>query len=102
MRVRAEGYGAVDLDFTDQPPPSGIRLDPARRIAVRHGSSPAAAAKPVRRGSPPESTRKRPARPRARAEESNDQSRDDGAMSDNPDPWAPDAAVREGEGGGSE
>ncbi len=88
MRVHAAGYGSVDLDFTDQPPPSRIRLEPAQTdVAQRKGS--AQAARPVRRASTPEAGRKRQVRQRARAnDDSGDDVRDDGAMSDNPDPWA--------------
>jgi eukaryotic-like serine/threonine-protein kinase len=96
MRVRATGYGAVELEFTDQPPPSRLRLDPLRAAAVEHDSAPAA--KPVRRASTPEPARRRPTRPRGRADEgSGDESRDDGTMSDNPDPWAEEPDDRAGD-----
>jgi serine/threonine protein kinase len=95
MRVHADGYGSVALDFIDQPPPSRIRLEPALAGPVQRKGA-AQAARPVRRAPTAEAGRKRSARQREREkEDSGDEVRDDGAMSDNPDPWAADADVRE-------
>jgi len=89
MKVHADGFGSVEFEFTDGPPPSRIRLAPVRAILRR--DRPAAAAKPVRRGSAPEAGRKRMTMPPARADDdTGDYGRDDGAMSDIPDPWAAD------------
>jgi len=95
MRVHADGYGSVDLDFTDQPPPSRIRLERAQADVVQRKGK-AQAARPVRRPPTPEAGRKRLVRQRAPAnEDSGDEARDDGAMSDNPDPWATDTDDRD-------
>ncbi|HKE13751.1 MAG TPA: serine/threonine-protein kinase [Kofleriaceae bacterium] len=72
LTVRADGYEAVGLDFTDRPPPARVVLDRARAAPARRSS------RPVRRSA----RRERPAGSRAGSDA------DEPAMTDNPDPWA--------------
>lgn len=86
LSVRAEGYEAVGLDFTDRPPPQRIVLDPVRpREPSRRAGERAA-----RRAAPPPVPTKRPVKPRPRD--------DDKVLTDNPDPWADDRDDKPSEG----
>jgi hypothetical protein len=80
MSVRADGYEEMALEFTDQPPPQRVVLDPMREAgkAARRTADRAA-----RRPTPPTVTGKRPVKPRPR-------DADESALTDNPDPWADD------------
>jgi serine/threonine protein kinase len=87
IKVRADGYEAIGVDFTDQPPPARVVLDPAPAPAPAPARR---VERPSRRSAPPPP--KRVVKPRPKPP-------DESSATDNPDPWADESSRNESEKG---